>query len=93
MLEGDGGIYLSLMNHYLSQWLEEPLSKRWSRSILAEEEIRRYNAGDVIIVHEAKSLGNVFLILTGYCEVVTRRARTSVSWRNCRRARSSARWP
>lgn len=72
VLEGDAGIYHSLMNHYLSQWLGEPLSNRWSRSILAEEEIRRYNAGDVIIVQEANSRGNVFLILTGYCEVVTR---------------------
>jgi CRP-like cAMP-binding protein len=72
VLEGDAGIYHSLMNHYLSQWLGEPLSNRWSRSILAEEEIRRYNAGDVIIVQEARSRGNVFLILTGYCEVVTR---------------------
>jgi CRP-like cAMP-binding protein len=71
VLDGDAGIYHSHMNHYLSQWLGDQLSNRWSRSILAEEEIRRYNAGDVIIVQEAKSRGNVFLILTGYCEVVT----------------------
>src|SRR5690606_41409620 len=48
VLDGDPGIYHSHMNHYLSLWLGEPLSSRWSRSILAEEEIRRYNAGDVI---------------------------------------------
>lgn len=71
VLDGDPGIYHSHMNHYLSLWLGEPLSNRWSRSILAEEEIRRYNAGDVIIVQEAQSRGHVFLILTGYCEVVT----------------------
>jgi len=71
VLDGDPGIYHSHMNHYLSLWLGEPLSTRWSRSILAEEEIRRYNAGDVIIVQEAQSRGQVFLILTGYCEVVT----------------------
>lgn len=71
VLEGDAGIYHSHMNHYLTQWLGEAPSNRWSRSILAEEEIRRYNAGDVIIVQEAKTRGHVFLILTGYCEVVS----------------------
>lgn len=43
VLDGDNSIYTSLMNHYLSLWLGEPLSNRWGRSILAEEEIRRYN--------------------------------------------------
>ena len=70
VLDEDSGIYTSLMNHYLSLWLGEPLSNRWARSILAEEEIRRYNAGDVLMVQESKSRGYVFLILTGYCEVV-----------------------
>ncbi len=71
VLGEDGGIHTSLMNHYLSVWLGEPLSNRWSRSILAEQEIRRYNAGDVLMVQDAKTRGYVFLILTGYCEVVT----------------------
>lgn len=71
VLDEDSGIYTSLMNHYLSQWLGESLSNRWARSILAEEEIRRYNAGDVMMVQESRSRGYVFLILTGYCEVVT----------------------
>lgn len=70
VMDGDSSIYTSLMNHYLSLWLGEPLSDRWGRSILAEEEVRRYNKGDVIMVQGAQSRGNVFLILTGYCEVV-----------------------
>ncbi|HTQ99824.1 MAG TPA: cyclic nucleotide-binding domain-containing protein, partial [Candidatus Acidoferrum sp.] len=70
VLDEDSGIYTSLMNHYLSVWLGEPLSNRWARSILAEEEIRRYNTGDVLMVQESRSRGYVFLILTGYCEVV-----------------------
>ncbi|MBN4075028.1 MAG: hypothetical protein COA71_07105 [SAR86 cluster bacterium] len=70
VMDGDSSIYISLMNHYLSLWLGEPLSDRWGRSILAEEEVRRYNKGDVIMVQGAQSRGNVFLILTGYCEVV-----------------------
>lgn len=74
VLDGDSSIYSSLMNHYLSLWLGEPLSNRWARSILSEEEVRRYNKGDVIIVQEAQSRGTVFLILTGYCEVVVSNA-------------------
>ncbi len=70
VMDGDSSIYTSLMNHYLSVWLGKPLSNRWGRSILAEEEVRRYNKGDVIMVQGAQSRGTVFLILTGYCEVV-----------------------
>jgi CRP-like cAMP-binding protein len=70
VMDGDSSIYTSLMNHYLSLWLGAPLSDRWGRSILAEEEVRRYNKGDVIMVQGSQSRGNVFLILTGYCEVV-----------------------
>ena len=40
------------------------------RSLLAEEEIRRYNTDDVILVQDATTRGYVYLILTGYCEVV-----------------------
>lgn len=71
VLDEDSGIYTSLMNHCLSVWLGEPLSNRWSRSILAEEEIRHYNAGDVLMVQESRTRGYVYLILTGYCEVVS----------------------
>jgi CRP-like cAMP-binding protein len=51
-------------------WLGEPFSDRWARTILAEEEVRKYNRGDVIMVQEEKSRGYVYLILTGYCDVV-----------------------
>ena len=42
----------------------------WMRSLLAEEEIRRYNTDDVILVQDSSTRGYVYLILTGYCEVV-----------------------
>jgi CRP-like cAMP-binding protein len=70
VVEGDESIYTSLMNQYLSTWLGEPFSDRWARTILAEEEVRKYNRGDVIMVQEEKSRGYVYLILTGYCDVV-----------------------
>ncbi|MEX0965505.1 MAG: cyclic nucleotide-binding domain-containing protein [Pseudohongiellaceae bacterium] len=70
ILEGDSAIYTSQINHYLTEWLGRPFPNRWMRSLLAEEEIRRYNADDVILVQDATTRGYVYLILTGYCDVV-----------------------
>ncbi len=70
IIDGDQSIYTSQVNHYLTNWLGRPFPNRWMRSLLAEEEIRRYNQDDVIIVQEAETRGFVYLILTGYCEVV-----------------------
>ncbi|MDH3221455.1 MAG: cyclic nucleotide-binding domain-containing protein, partial [Gammaproteobacteria bacterium] len=70
LIEGDSMIYTSQINHYLTLWLGQPFPNRWMRNLLAEQEIYRYNAEDVIIVQEAVTHGSVYLILTGYCEVV-----------------------
>ena len=70
LLEGDSMIYTSQINHYLTAWLGQPFPNRWMRNLLAEQEIYRYNTEDVIIVQEAETHGAVYLILTGYCEVV-----------------------
>ena len=70
MLEGDNTIYTSQINHYLTLWLGQPFPNRWMRNLLVEQEIYRYNAEDVIIVQDASTHGYVYLILTGYCEVV-----------------------
>lgn len=70
VVEGDNSIYRSLMNQYLSTWLGVPFSDRWVRTIMAEDEVRRYNKGDVIMVQEERTRGFIYLILTGYCDVV-----------------------
>jgi len=70
ILEGDSAIYTSQINHYLTEWLGRLFPNRWMRSLLAEEEIRRYNADDVILVQDTSTRGYVYLILTGYCNVV-----------------------
>jgi len=70
LFEGDDMIYSSLINHYLSLWLGQPFPNRWMRNLLAEQEIYRYNTDDVIIVQDASTHGAVYLILTGYCEVI-----------------------
>ena len=70
LFEGDDMIYSSLINNYLSLWLGQPFPNRWMRNLLAEQEIYRYNTDDVIIVQDASTHGAVYLILTGYCEVI-----------------------
>jgi len=70
LLEGDSMIYTSQINYYLTMWLGQPFPNRWMRNLLAEQEIYRYNTEDVIIVQEAETHGSVYLLLTGYCEVV-----------------------
>lgn len=70
ILEGDPAIYTSQINHYLTEWLGRPFPNRWMRSLLSEEEIRRYNTDDVILVQDASTRGYVYLVLTGYCDVV-----------------------
>ncbi|MEM7562140.1 MAG: cyclic nucleotide-binding domain-containing protein [Pseudomonadota bacterium] len=70
LIEGDSTIYTSQINHYLTTWLGQPFPNRWMRNLLAEQEIYRYNNEDVIIVQESATHGSVYLILTGYCEVV-----------------------
>lgn len=70
VIDGDPSVYTSQVNHYLSHWLGETFPNRWMRSLMAEEEIRKYNSDDVIIVQDAETRGFVYLILTGYCDVV-----------------------
>ena len=70
LIEGDSMTYTSQINHYLTMWLGQPFPNRWMRSLLGQQEIYRYNTEDVIIVQGASTHGSVYLILTGYCEVV-----------------------
>ncbi len=70
ILEGDNTIYTTQINHFLTQWLGQPLPNRWLYNLLTEQEIYRYNSDDVIIVQGTSTPGSVYLLLTGYCEVV-----------------------
>ncbi|MFT4821126.1 MAG: CRP-like cAMP-binding protein [Candidatus Pseudothioglobus sp.] len=70
IFEGGAGVHASQISHYLTQWLGRPFPSRWMRSLLADEEVHRFNADDVILVQGKESKGTVFMILTGYCEVV-----------------------
>jgi CRP-like cAMP-binding protein len=68
--EGNSSIYTSQINHYLTLWLGQPFPNRWMRNLLAEQEIYRYNTEDVIIAQNASTHGAVYLLLTGYCDVI-----------------------
>lgn len=70
IVEGDPALYSGQINHYLTEWLDRPISHRWLSSLLAESEIRRYNSDDVILVQGAEGTDYVYLLLTGYCDVV-----------------------
>ena len=54
----------------ITEWLGRPFPNRWMRNLLSEEEIRRYNTDDVILVQDTSTRGFVYLVLTGYCDVV-----------------------
>lgn len=42
----------------------------WISNLLANQEVLTFNAGDIIIRQGSRSEGNVFMILTGYAQVV-----------------------
>ncbi len=70
LLEGDASIYTTQVNRFLTAWLGQTVPNRWLYNLLVEHQIVRYNAGDVIIVQDSESQGQVYMILTGYCDVV-----------------------
>ena len=69
VLEGNSNIYTSQINHYLTEWLSHPFPNTWMRSLLAEEEIRRYSCNDAILVQNTTTCRYVYLILAGSYEV------------------------
>ncbi|MCP3690244.1 MAG: cyclic nucleotide-binding domain-containing protein, partial [Gammaproteobacteria bacterium] len=74
LFEGNNTIYNSQISHYLTEWLGHPMPNRWLHSLLAEYEIYRYNTEDVILMQDTHKPPHVSLILTGYCEVIRKRA-------------------
>lgn len=70
LFDGDSGIYTAQISYYLSKWLGQEFPSRWMRCLLAEHEILKYNRDDVVIVQGAPTKGCVYLLLTGYCDVI-----------------------
>ena len=70
VIAGDDRLYVSLIHHYLSQWLGESVPIKWLRSLIAGAKLEHYNRDDVILVQGDASNNKVYLLLTGYCDVV-----------------------
>ena len=70
LIEGDLSLYSMLMFHYLELWIGDRAPNRWIRSLVSNSEVLRYNLDDVILVQGQESKNYVYLVLTGYCEVI-----------------------
>lgn len=70
VLDGDGDIYTTRIIEFLMENFDKPLSTRWLSTLFADKSIQRYNTDDVIIKQGADTRGIVYLIITGYCEVI-----------------------
>ena len=70
VISGDDRLYVSLIHHYLSQWMGESVPIKWLRSLIAGAKLEHYNRDDVILVQGDASNNKVYLLLTGYCDVV-----------------------
>ena len=70
VIPGDDRLYVSLIHHYLSQWMGASVPIKWLRSLIAGAKLEHYNRDDVILVQGDASNNKVYLLLTGYCDVV-----------------------
>jgi len=70
VLDGDSDIYTTRTIELLMRNFQRPLPGPWLSTLFADKEIKRYNTDDVIIKQGSQTWGRVFLILTGYCEVI-----------------------
>ncbi len=66
----DSSIDTARIHHHLTEWLGQPLPNHWLNNLLIEQETYRYNTDDVIIVQGSSTSDSVYLLLTGYCDVV-----------------------
>lgn len=70
LFDGNSAIYTAQISHYLTQWLGYDFPSRWLRCLLSEQEILKYNRDDVVMVQGAPTKGCVYLVLSGYCDVL-----------------------
>lgn len=70
IIEADADIYTARTIELLLGNFPGPLDTRWLSTLFTNKKIKRFNAGDVIIKQGSETWGDVFLVLTGYCEVI-----------------------
>ena len=70
VLNGDSDIYTTRSIEFLMKNFRRALPGPWLSTLFADKVLKQYNTDDVIIKQGAETWGSVFLILTGYCEVI-----------------------
>ncbi len=68
--EGGSDIYTTRAIEYLNDSFRSYPETGWLSTLFSDKTIKRFNSDDVIIKQDSETWGNVFLILTGYCEVI-----------------------
>lgn len=69
ILRGDTDYNLTRTIEYLMEYFPE-MPPIWISNLLANQQVSSFNAGDIIIRQGSKSDTNVYMILTGYAQVI-----------------------
>ena len=69
ILRGDTDYNLTRTIEFLMEYFPE-MPPIWISNLLANQKVFSYNAGDIIIRQGSRSEGHVYMILTGYAQVV-----------------------
>ncbi|MCB1159058.1 MAG: cyclic nucleotide-binding domain-containing protein, partial [Leptospiraceae bacterium] len=75
ILPGQTDYWLTRTIEFLLEYFPK-MPPGWISNLLGDRDIRRYNAGDIIIRQGSKSQGEVFIILTGYAQVISHDGKT-----------------
>jgi CRP-like cAMP-binding protein len=70
VVDGDPDIFAARAIECIQANFDTPVPGRWLNALLGDKRIVRYNRDDVILKQGSKSRGNVFLVLTGRCDVL-----------------------
>jgi len=69
ILRGDTDYNLTRTIEYLLEYFPE-MPPIWISNLLANQQVHSFNAGDIIIRQGSRSDSNVYMILTGYAQVI-----------------------
>lgn len=70
VVDGDPDIHASRAIEHFTANFDVPVPARWMNALLGDKRIVHFNRDDVILKQGSLSRGNVFLVLTGCCDVL-----------------------
>lgn len=77
ILRGDTDYNLTRTIEYLMEYFPE-MPPIWISNLLANQQVHSFNAGDIIIRQGSRSDSNVYMILTGYAQVIQHDGRKKI---------------